>query len=114
LEEHNANVAKWRDIESLQATLPTTVASTAPVQDGLPVPPTPPPAPVAAATPPELPKPVEVAATEPAAVTETTAPSTVIKPVPKPSTLTASSLQPGTWLMVANQLVPIPKQKPRQ
>jgi UPF0755 protein len=113
LEEHNANVAKWRDIESLQATLPTTVASTAPVQDGLPVPPTPP-APVVVATPPEPPKPVEVAATDPAAVTEATAPSTVIKPVPKPSTLAASSLQPGTWLMVANQLVPIPKQKPRQ
>ncbi len=64
LEEHNANVAKWRTIESVQATLPTTVASTAPVQDGLPVPPTPPAA-VAAVTPSEPPKPVDVAARRP-------------------------------------------------
>jgi UPF0755 protein len=113
LEEHNANVAKWRAIESVQATLPTTVASTAPVQDGLPVPPTPPAA-VLAATPAEPPKPVEVAATDPAAVTEGAAPSTIVKPVPKPARSAVSSLQPGTWLMVANQLVPIPKQKPRQ
>ncbi len=42
LEEHNANVAKWRAIESTLPTLPTTVASTAPVEGGLPVPPTPP------------------------------------------------------------------------
>ena len=113
LEEHNANVAKWRTIESVQATLPTTVASTAPVQDGLPVPPTPPAA-VAAVTPSEPPKPVDVAATDPAAAAEAAAPSTIVKPVPKPAKSAVSSLQPGTWLMVANQLVPIPKQKPRQ
>ena len=112
LEEHNANVAKWRDIESLQATLPTTVASTAPVQDGLPVPPTPPAA-VAVATPAEPPKPVEVAATDPAAAVGTAAASAIIKPVPKPDKSAVSPLQPGTWLMVANQLVPIPKQKPK-
>jgi UPF0755 protein len=113
LEEHNANVAKWRAIESEQATLPTTVASTAPVQDGLPVPstPAPPPAAVAVETPPESPKPVEVAAADPETVAEAAAPSAIIKPVLKP---VASSLKPGTWLMVANQLVPIPKQKPRQ
>jgi UPF0755 protein len=113
LEEHNANVAKWRTIESVQATLPTTVASTAPVQDGLPVPPTPPAA-VAAATPADPPKPVNVAATDPAGAAEAAAPSAIVKPVPKPAKSAASSLQPGTWLMVANQLVPIPKQKPRQ
>lgn len=113
LEEHNANVAKWRAIESEQATLPTTVASTAPVQDGLPVPPTPAPpsAAVAVETPPESPKPVEVAAADSGTVAEAAAPSAIIKPVLKP---VASSLKPGTWLMVANQLVPIPKQKPRQ
>ncbi len=113
LEEHNANVAKWRTIESVQATLPTTVASTAPVQDGLPIPPTPRAA-VAAVTASEPPKPVDVAATDPAAAAEVAAPSTIVKPVPKPEKSAVSSLQPGTWLMVANQLVPIPKQKPRQ
>jgi UPF0755 protein len=113
LEEHNANVAKWRTIESVQATLPTTVASTAPVQDGLPVPPTPRVA-VAAVSPSEPPKPVNVSATDPAAAAEAAAPSAIIKPVPKPAKSAVSSLQPGTWLIVANQLVPIPKQKPRQ
>ena len=112
LEEHNANVAKWRTIESVQATLPTTVASTAPVQDGLPVPPTPRAA-VAAVTPSEPPKPVDVAAADPVAAAEVAAPSAIVKPVPKPAKSAVSSLQPGTWLMVANQLVPIPKQKPR-
>jgi UPF0755 protein len=114
LEEHNANVAKWRAIESVQATLPTTVASTAPVQDGLPVPSTPTPPPAAVANPTEPPKPVEVAATDPAALAETAASSAIIKPVLKPTKSAASTLQPGTWLMVANQPVPIPKQKPRQ
>lgn len=116
LEEHNANVAKWRAIESVEATLPTTVASTAPVQDGLPVPPTPRAA-VAVAKPAEPVPPVEVAVAvpaEPAAVAETSSTSTIIKPVAKPTKLAASSLEPGTWLMVANQLVPIPKQKPKQ
>ncbi|MEQ1524691.1 MAG: endolytic transglycosylase MltG, partial [Aestuariivirga sp.] len=117
LEEHNANVAKWRAIESTLPALPTTVASTAPVEGGLPVPPTPP-APVVVAKPPEPAPPVEVAAVvpaEPPAVVETSSTSAVIKPVVKPTKLSAAaSLEPGTWLMVANQLVPIPKQKPRQ
>ncbi len=110
LEEHNVNVAKWRAIESVEGALPTTVASTAPAQDGLPVPPTPPAA-AAAAAPAETPQPVDVAATDPAG---TGTPSTIIKPVPKPDALGGAALEPGTWLMVANQLVPIPKQKPRQ
>ena len=114
LEEHNANVAKWRAIESEQAALATTVASTAPVPDGLPVPPTPPASAVVAVETPETPKPVEAAAADPVAIAETAETSAVVKPVPKPAPLASSSLQPGTWLMVANQLVPIPKQKPRQ
>jgi UPF0755 protein len=115
LEEHNTNVAKWRAIESTLPALPTTVASTAPVEGGLPVPPTPQ-APAAAAKPADPAPPVEVAAVapaEPPAVAETGS-SATITPVPKPAKLAASALEPGTWLMVANQLVPIPKQKPRQ
>jgi UPF0755 protein len=130
LDEHNANVAKWRAIESNAATLATTVASTEPVADGLPVPPTPKTAVAEAkpaeAKPPEVKpveakavepaKPVEVAAAKPAEPTPevaTTAPG-VVKPVPKPNKLEISTLEPGTWLMVQNQLVPIPKQKPKQ
>lgn len=114
LEEHNANVAKWRAIEDVQATLPTTVASTEPVKDGLPTPATPPA--VAAANPIEPAKPAEVAAANPeetASVSET-AKSSIVKPIPKPAKLAATSLEPGTWVMVANQLVPIPKQKPKR
>jgi UPF0755 protein len=116
LEEHNANVAKWRAIENTLPTLSTTVASTAPVEGGLPVPPTPP-APVAVAKPADPAPPVEVAVAAPAepdAAAETSSTSAVITPAPKPVNLAASSLEPGTWLVVANQLVPIPKQKPRQ
>jgi UPF0755 protein len=118
LEEHNANVAKWRAIESTLPALPTTVASTAPVEGGLPVPATPtPPAPVAVAKPTDPAPPVEVAVATPPetpAVAETSSTSVIITPVPKPVKLAASALEPGSWLMVANQLVPIPKQKPRQ
>ena len=117
LDEHNTNVAKWRAIESVEATLPTTVASTAPVEGGLPVPPTPP-APVAVAKPAEPAPPVEVAVAvpaEPPAAAETNSTSAIIKPIAKPTKLAAAtSLEPGTWRMVENQLVPIPKQKPRQ
>ena len=116
LEEHNANVAKWRAIESTLPPLQTTVASTAPVEGGLPVPPTPP-APAVAAKPADPAPSVEVAAVAPAepdAVAEVSSTSATITPVPKPVKLAAGALEPGTWLMVANQLVPIPKQKPRQ
>jgi UPF0755 protein len=116
LEEHNANVAKWRAIESTLPALPTTVASTAPVEGGLPVPPTPPAAPAAAAKPADPAPPVEVAVAapaEPPAAAETGSTSATITPVPKPAKSAASPPEPGTWLMVANQLVPIPKQKPR-
>lgn len=117
LEEHNTNVAKWRVIESTLPALPTTVASTAPVEDGLPVPPTPPPTPVVVETPAAPAPPVEAAVAVPAdppAAAEPSSTSAIITPVPKPVKVAASSLEPGTWLMVANQLVPIPKQKPRQ
>ena len=116
LEEHNANVAKWRAIESTLPAPATTVASTAPVEGGLPVPPTPPAA-VTVAKPADPAPPVEVAVAtpaEPPAAAETSSTSAIIKPIDKPAKLAASSLEPGTWLMVANQLVPIPKQKPRQ
>jgi UPF0755 protein len=99
LDEHNANVAKWRKIEDAQAVLPTTVASTAPIADGLPTPVAPKPA--------EPAKPVEVAAATPEATPE------VVKPVAKPPAV-KEALKPGTWVLVANQLVPIPKQKPKQ
>jgi UPF0755 protein len=115
LEEHNANVAKWRAIESTLPTLSTTVASTAPVEGGLPVPPTPP-APVVAAIPADPVPPVEVTVATPPetpAAAETGSTSATITPVPKPAKSAASPPEPGTWLMVANQLVPIPKQKPR-
>ncbi len=117
LEEHNANVAKWRAIESSVATPATTVASTEPVADGLPVPPAPNAA--AAETKPveaksvEAPKPVEVAAAKPAPEVAA-APPAIVKPVPKPARLAISTLEPGSWVMVENQQVPIPKQKPKQ
>ena len=103
LEEHNANVAKWRVIEDTQPALPTTVASTEPIKDGLPTPPTP-----AAAKPADPAKPAEVAAVAP----EIANPA-VVKPPAKPADLADGQLKPGTWVMVANQLVPIPKQKPK-
>ncbi len=118
LEEHNANVAKWRAIESTLPALPTTVASTAPVEGGLPVPPTPPPTPVVVENPAAPAPPAEVAVAVPAdppAAAETSSTSAIITPVPKPTKLAAAAaLERGTWLMVANELVPIPKQKPRQ
>ena len=104
LEEHNANVAKWRVIEDAQPAPPTTVASTAPIKDGLPTPPTP-----AAAKLVEPAKPVEVAAVTPEVATPA-----VVKPVAKPANPADGQLKPGTWVMVANQLVPIPRQKPKQ
>jgi UPF0755 protein len=115
LEEHNANVAKWRAIESSLPAPATTVASTAGVEGGLPIPPTPPASPVASnPVTPEAPAEVAVAAPAPPdAAAETSSTSAIITPVPKPVKLAASALEPGTWLMVANQLVPIPKQKPR-
>ena len=116
LEEHNANVAKWRVIEAAQAVLPTTVASTEPIKGGLPTPPTPP-AVVVAATKPHVPaKPVVIAGVESVETTASPGATTpaIVKPVAKPASLAETPLKPGTWIMVANQMVPIPKQKPKQ
>ena len=119
LEEHFVNVAKWRAIKNFQASLQTTKASTESVPDGLPTPPTPPvpPAVVAAVQPAVPTKPVEVAAANPVgsapAAPETTTLS-IVKPIAKPANLGAATLKPGTWILVANQLVPIPRQKPKR
>ena len=106
LDEHNANVAKWRALEGAQATPQTTVASTAAVADGLPVPTTPKVA-VAETKPVDPAEPGEVAAAKPEQ-------SAAVKPPTKPAELAVTSLEPGTWVMVENQQVPIPKQKPRK
>ncbi len=127
LEEHFVNVAKWRAIKNFQASLQTTITSTESVPDGLPTPPTPPmpPAVVAVAQPAVPANPVEVAAANPVEVAaakpvesapatpETTTPS-IVKPIAKPANLGAATLKPGTWILVANQLVPIPRQKPKR
>ena len=109
LEEHNANVVKWRAIESGQAAMITTEAPTEVVVDGMPTPPTPKPPVVAAAPAVDPAKPVEPAVAAPA-VPAPEAPAA--KPV---ETAEADvTLKPGTWVKVANKLVPIPKQKPKQ
>jgi UPF0755 protein len=115
LEEHNANVAKWRAIEEVQAALPTTVAATEPLKEAMPTPPTPP-AVVAAPKPAVPAKPVEVAAVKPVETTATIEAEkpAIVKPIAKPANLAGVALKPGTWVMVANHLVPIPKQKPKQ
>jgi len=84
-----------------------------------PTPPTPPAA-LASTKPVEPVKPVEPAkAAEPAkAVAAVATPEVVtpgiVKPVPKPVISADAPLKPGTWIMVADQLVPIPRQKPKQ
>ncbi len=113
LEEHNANVAKWRAIEGNQAAVITTEAPTTVAGDGLPVPAAAKLATVAAAAPaepavaavkqPEAEKPAEAA--KPAEVTPPEAPKDEAADKP---------LKPGTWVKVANQLVPIPRQKPKR
>jgi UPF0755 protein len=114
LEEHNANVVKWRAIENGQAALVTTEAPTEVVVDGIPTPPTPKaPEPVVAAVP-DPAKPAETAAVAP----EVPQPEVPVKPAPaaKPAEVAEADapLKPGTWIKVANKFVPIPKQKPKQ
>ena len=115
LEEHNANVAKWRAIENGQAAVITTEAPTEVVVDGMPTPVTPaapaPPAAEVATTEPA--KPAEVAVVKP----EAAKPAEVVKPVAKPAIAAAAvdvPLKPGSWIKIADQLVPIPKQKPKK
>ncbi len=122
LEEHNANVVKWRAIENGQAALVTTEAPTEVVVDGMPTPPTPKAVePVAEApqeTPPEPAKPAETAPATPAVTPEPPKPVIAEKPVPAPTPVETAEadipLKPGTWIKVANKLVPIPKQKPKK
>jgi UPF0755 protein len=115
LEEHNANVVKWRAIESGQAAVVTTEAPTEVVVDGMPTPATPKAPAVEAAAPAEPAKPAETAAVTP----EVAKPEAVAKPVPAakpadPAAVADAPLKPGTWIKVADQLVPIPRQKPKK
>ena len=130
LEEHNANVVKWRAIENGQAAIVTSEAPTEVVVDGLPVPPAAANAPTKAATeqqagtpvPDPVAKPTETASTMPAphvkpAEAANASPEPIkpkiaeTKPTPEPSDV---PLKPGSWIKVADQLVPIPRQKPKK
>jgi UPF0755 protein len=115
LEEHNANVSKWRAIEGGQSAIVTTEAPTEVVVDGMPTP--------------AAPK-AEEANAAPAKPAETAAAAPVPDPAPvaaKPSTTEKAAnaakdaaaadskpLKPGSWVKVADRLVPIPRQKPKK
>jgi UPF0755 protein len=116
LEEHNANVAKWRALESGQVAVVTTEAPTEVVVDGMPTPATPKVAEADPAVTPEVVTPLEpakpVAEAKPA---ESTTPVAEAKPVePAKSTVVEAPLKPGSWMKVADRLVPIPRQKPKK
>ncbi len=106
LEEHNANVRKWRALENGQVALLTAEAPTEVVVDGMPAPAT-----ASVDAPADTLKPEDVAAAKP----EEPAPAPKIEasieaePQPEPK----DSLKPGTWVIVADRMVPIPKQKPK-
>lgn len=117
LEEHNANVVKWRAIENGQAALVTTEAPTEVVVDGIPTPPAPAArvaaVPAAGAAAPAAPaEPAEPVAPV-AAAPEVAKPAAATKPV-VPATAADAPLKPGSWIKVADQLVPIPRQKPKK
>jgi UPF0755 protein len=132
LEEHNANVAKWRAIEGGQAAVVTTEAPTEVVVDGMPTPATPKVEAAAPAVAPDLATPVEPAKpaetatiVEPAKPTEPAKPVDAAKPVEttkpvdpaKPAVETSVNdkpLKPGTLVKIADRLVPIPRQKPKK
>lgn len=109
LDEHNANVLKWRAIESGQAAMLTSEAPTEAVADGIPIPPSPPAA-VAATQAVDPAKPVEPA--DPSAVPVVPAP-VVVAPA-EPQAPAEVELKPGSWIKIADRLVPIPKQKPKK
>jgi UPF0755 protein len=130
LEEHNANVVKWRAIENGQAALVTTEAPTEVVVDGMPTPPAPakgtaPATSGAAAAPAAEPVTPEVAA-KPVTTATATAPDAASQAVaakpaaakpaaPAAPVATADApLKPGSWIKLADQLVPIPRQKPKK
>jgi UPF0755 protein len=126
LDEHNANVVKWRAIEGGQAALVTTEAPTEVIVDGMPTPSTPKveaavPAVVPDAAVPAVPaKPAETAAiAEPAEPVDPAKPVETAKPVDpaKPAvetTVNEKPLKPGTLVKIADRLVPIPRQKPKK
>jgi UPF0755 protein len=99
LEEHNANVAKWRALESGQVAVLTTEAPTEVVVDGMPTPVTP-----------------KVSEADPAVTPlEPAKPVAETKPVEPPTpTAVDVPLKPGTWIKLADRLVPIPRQKPKK
>jgi len=117
LEEHNANVAKWRAIDKSAGAMAAETAA---------APPEPPAAEAAATTvtAPALPEPASVPA-ETAAIDakgpakEPPAPDAVADPSPvaapaaeKPAKI--AKLKPGTIVWVNDRMIPIPKQKPAQ
>jgi UPF0755 protein len=123
LDEHNANVVKWRAIEGGQAALVTTEAPTEVIVDGMPTPSTPKveAAVVPDAAVPAVPaKPAETAAiaepaepVDPATTVETAKPVDPAKPAVETS-VNEKPLKPGTLVKIADRLVPIPRQKPKK
>jgi UPF0755 protein len=117
LEEHNANVSKWRAIEGGQSAIVTTEAPTEVVVDGMPTPASPKaeeanaapakPAETAAAAP--VPDPAPVAAKPAAAEKAANAAK-----AEDAAAADSKPLKPGSWVKVADRLVPIPRQKPKK
>ncbi len=101
LEEHNANVRKWRAVENGQVAL---LESEAPADVVVETPP----AVASTETPTDTLKPEDTAAAKPAEAAPAENVAEKIEPEP------VMSLKPGTWIMVADRMVPIPKQKPKQ
>ncbi len=116
LEEHNANVRKWRALENGQVALLTAEAPTEVVVDGMPAPAATPAATASVDQPADTLKPEDVAAAKP----EDAAPSKPEEPALAPKIEASIEpepedvLKPGTWVIVADRMVPIPKQKPKQ
>ncbi len=116
LEEHNANVRKWRALENGQVALLTAEAPTEVVVDGMPAPAATPAATASVDQPADTLKPEDVAAAKP----EDVAPAKPKEPALAPKIEASIEpepedvLKPGTWVIVADRMVPIPKQKPKQ
>jgi UPF0755 protein len=115
LAEHNANVAKWRAVEGGQAAVVTTEAPTEPSAGGVPQPPADAaqPAGAPAAGEAAAPVPPPVAATADAPPAADTAAAASAEPEAGASAK-ATVLEPGTVVRVSDQLVPIPRQKPKK
>jgi UPF0755 protein len=102
LEEHNANVRKWRALENEPVVSETTLAPADVAIDPLPAPSTPAPAVAVNVAAPALPE-----------TTASTSADVVAQPAPAPAE-PVLDLKPGTWVRVADMMVPIPKQKPKK